>query len=78
VREHVVVPSIRSCEIGQAQRSGVRHREDALKGLDSGDGSVDVHAANLEAPATSILNLQEHRAMQDVAYLGEMPRRVTR
>jgi len=30
VREHIVVSSIHSREIAQAQRSGVRHGEDAL------------------------------------------------
>jgi hypothetical protein len=45
MREHVVVPTIRSGEIAHAARSGVRHREDALKVLDFSDGSVNVHAA---------------------------------
>jgi hypothetical protein len=39
VREHVVVPSIHSREVACAQRSGVRHGEDALKVLDLGDDS---------------------------------------
>jgi len=30
VREHLVVPSIHSPEVARAQRSGVRHGEDAL------------------------------------------------
>ena len=45
----------RDREIAQAQRSGVGRCEHALKVLDFGDGSVNVHAANLDAPATSIL-----------------------
>jgi hypothetical protein len=54
VREHIVVPAIRSREIAQAQRSGVRHREDSLKVLDFGDGSVNVHAAqNSDTPSTA-------------------------
>src|ERR1019366_1303168 len=47
VREHVVVPSIHSREVACAQRSGVRHGEDALKVLDLGDDSVNVHAAQI-------------------------------
>jgi|ERR1019366_5763080 hypothetical protein len=39
VREHVVVPSIHSREVACAQRSGVRHGEDALRVLDLGDDS---------------------------------------
>ena len=30
MREHIVVPSIRSREVAWAKRSGVRHRESAL------------------------------------------------
>jgi len=55
MREHVVVPAIRSGEIAHAARSGVRHRENALQPLDFGDGPVNVHAAQFDAPATSIL-----------------------
>jgi len=47
VREHFVVPAIRSREIAQAQRSRVRHCEDALKVLDFDDSSVNVHAAQI-------------------------------
>ncbi|MGO9088397.1 MAG: GAF domain-containing protein [Candidatus Sulfotelmatobacter sp.] len=66
MREHLVVPSIRSREVACAQRSCVRHGEDAFQQLDFGDGSVNVHAANLDAPATSILDSQAHRAVQNV------------
>jgi hypothetical protein len=41
--EHFVVSSIRSREIARAQGSGVRHREDALKTLDFGNGPFSVH-----------------------------------
>jgi hypothetical protein len=47
MREQVVVPSIRSREIAQAQRSGVRHCENSLKVFDFGDSSVNVHAAQI-------------------------------
>jgi hypothetical protein len=59
MREHFVMPSIGSREVAWAERSGVRLREDTLKPLDFGDGSVNVHAANLDAPATSILRIRE-------------------
>src|SRR5208282_83377 len=42
--EHFVVPSIRSREIAWAQRSGVRHGEDALQPLDFGNRSLGIHA----------------------------------
>jgi hypothetical protein len=47
MREHFVVPSIRSREVACGQRSRVRHFEDSLKVLDFGDGSVNVHAAQI-------------------------------
>ncbi len=47
VREHFVVPSIRSRKVGWAKRSSVGRGEDALKVLDFGDGSVNVHAAQI-------------------------------
>jgi hypothetical protein len=47
VRKHFVVPAIRSREIAQAQRSGIRHGENALKVFDFGDGPVNVHAAQI-------------------------------
>jgi hypothetical protein len=37
-KELFVVPSIRRREVAGAQRSGVRHCEDALKALDFGNG----------------------------------------
>jgi hypothetical protein len=43
MREHFVMPSIRSREIAQAQRSRVRHCENALQKLDFGDGLFSVH-----------------------------------
>jgi hypothetical protein len=44
MREHFVVPSIRSREVARAQGSGVRHREDALKALDVGNPLFSVHS----------------------------------
>ena len=41
----LVVLSIRSREVAGAQRPGIRLYEDALKVLDFGDGSVNVHGA---------------------------------
>ena len=43
MRVHVVVPSIHSREVARAQRSGVRHGEDALKPFDFGNGLFSVH-----------------------------------
>jgi hypothetical protein len=43
MREHLIVSSIRSRQIVQAQRSGVRHGEDALKALDLGNSLLSVH-----------------------------------
>lgn len=45
--EHFVMPSIRCREVAWAQRSGVRHREDALQPLNFSDGLVNVHAAQI-------------------------------
>jgi len=52
MREHFVVPSIRSREVAGAQRSGVRLCEDALKALDFGNGLLGVH---------SVTNIQHER-----------------
>jgi hypothetical protein len=43
MRERFVVLSIGSRNIAEAQRSGVRHREDTLKRLDFGNALVGVH-----------------------------------
>lgn len=43
MREHLVVPPIRSREVACAQRSRVGHREDALQSLDIGDSLLGVH-----------------------------------
>src|ERR1700682_3123463 len=45
MREHFVVPSIRSREVERAQRSGVWCCEDALKALDFGDSLLSVHSS---------------------------------
>jgi hypothetical protein len=44
LRKHLVVSSIRSRKIARAQRSNVRHREDALKALDFGNSLLGVHS----------------------------------
>ena len=49
MREHFVVPPIRSREVIRAQRSFVRHCEDALKVLDFGNGLLGV----LVSPSSS-------------------------
>jgi len=43
VREQIVVPPIHSREVACAQRSGVRHGEDALQSLDFGDGLFSIN-----------------------------------
>jgi hypothetical protein len=48
--EHIVVPSIRSREVTNAQRSRVRHREDALQPLDFPDGLLGIHALHHLVP----------------------------
>lgn len=44
MREHFVVPSIRSGEVARAQWSSIRHRQDALKALDFGNSLLGVHS----------------------------------
>jgi hypothetical protein len=45
-----VVPPIGSREVADAERSRVRHCENTLKVFDFGDGSVNVHAAQIGMP----------------------------
>ena len=59
MREHFIVMSISSREVARAQRTGVRHFEDSLKVFNFGDSSVNIHADNLDAPATSILEFDD-------------------
>jgi hypothetical protein len=47
MREHFVMSSIRSREVAPAERSGVRHCEDALKALDFGNSLLDVHSVSI-------------------------------
>jgi hypothetical protein len=56
MREHVVVPAIRSREVAWAQRSVVRHCEDALKVLDFSNAPFSVHPSQypIEMQAKSI------------------------
>ena len=49
VRELFIVPSIRSREVCLAQRSGVRHREDALQPLDFSNDQLGVHPSQYGA-----------------------------
>ena len=43
MRQHFVVRSIRDREVARAQRSGIRHCEEALEPLDFGDSLLSVH-----------------------------------
>ncbi len=43
IREHFVVPSIRSGKVARAQRSGVRYREGALQPINFGNDPFGVH-----------------------------------
>jgi hypothetical protein len=47
MREHFVVPSIRSGEVAPAEGSGVRRCEDALKALDVGNSLLGVHSVSI-------------------------------
>jgi hypothetical protein len=47
MREHFVVPAVRSREVAWAHRSGIGHCEDALEVLDFDDSSVYVHAVQI-------------------------------
>jgi hypothetical protein len=55
VREHFVVPLIGSREVARAQRSGVRHCEDALKALDFGNGLLGVHSVPISDVSVAIV-----------------------
>jgi hypothetical protein len=44
MREHFVVSPIHSRQVARAQRSRVRHCEDALKALDFGNSPLGVHS----------------------------------
>jgi hypothetical protein len=45
--QHFVMSSIRSREVARAQRSGIRHCEDALKALDFGNDLLGVHSLSI-------------------------------
>ena len=53
MRVHLVVPSIRSREVTWAQRSGVRHRKNALQPLDFGNGLLGVHSVSISNISTA-------------------------
>jgi hypothetical protein len=55
MREHFVVPSIRSSEVARAQRSGVRVRKDALKALDFGNSLLGVHSVSISNMSVAIV-----------------------
>jgi hypothetical protein len=56
MREHFVVPSIRSGEVAPAERSGVRHCEDSLKPLDVGNSLLGVHSVSISSIGVAIVN----------------------
>jgi hypothetical protein len=55
MRDLVIVPAIRSREITQAQRTGVRHFEDSLKALDFGNGLLGVHSVSISIMGVAIV-----------------------
>jgi hypothetical protein len=55
MREHFVMPSIHSRQVACAQRSGVRHREDALKALDFGNRLLGVHSVSISDMSVAIV-----------------------
>jgi hypothetical protein len=55
MREHFVVSSIRSREVARAQRSVVRHCEDALKALDFGNSLLGVHSVSISNMSVAIV-----------------------
>jgi hypothetical protein len=61
MREHFVVPSIRSREVARAKRSGIRHCEDVLQPLDFGYGLLGVHPPPTNE--TLLRRLRAHAAM---------------
>ncbi len=62
--QHLVMPSIRSRDIACVERSGVRHREDALQLLDFADDMFDVHSL------ISIANLFAAQCLKPASYSG--------
>jgi hypothetical protein len=60
VRERLVVPSICSCEVACAERSGVRHRKDALQPLDFSNGVIGVHASQSSSTRRERVKRKQH------------------
>jgi hypothetical protein len=56
MREHFIVPPIRSREIARTQRSGVRVCEDALQPLNFGNDLLGVHAVSISNMGVAIVN----------------------
>jgi hypothetical protein len=78
VREHFVMSSIRSREVGRSQRSSVRNCEDAFKALDVGNGLLSVHSALLSNMGVAIVKRGRaglRQLLQDVVG-GSAPYRV--
>jgi hypothetical protein len=59
VREHFVVPSIRSREVARAQRSRVRHCEDAFKALDFGNCLLGVHSVSISNMSVAVVKRRD-------------------
>jgi hypothetical protein len=55
MREHFVVPSIRSREVTRAQRSGVRVCEDAFQSLNLGNGLLGVHPVSISNMSVAVV-----------------------
>jgi hypothetical protein len=55
MRQHFVVPSIRSREVAPAERSSVRRCEDALKELDVGNSLLGVHSVPISDIGVAIV-----------------------
>jgi len=55
MREHLVVSAIRSREVVSAQRSDVRHCEDALQLLNLSNGLLSVHSVQISNMRMSIV-----------------------
>jgi hypothetical protein len=55
MREHFVVPAVRSREVARAQRSVVPHREDALKAFDFSDSLLGVHSVQISNISTAMV-----------------------
>ena len=55
MREHFVMSSIRSREVGRSQRSGVRVCKDALKALDFSNSLLGVHSVSISNMSVAVV-----------------------